>query len=98
MKKSVIIIITIIILALIWGIIFWISSSGGQKGSHYQVQGVKVDVLQQGKEDGAKAGDTMTVNYTISLPDGKKVYSTYENNRTFTFTLGGTGNVKLLPG
>lgn len=54
----------------------------------YEIQGMKVDILQQGTGVAAKAGDTVTVNYVGTLLDGTKFDSSIDRGQPFQFTLG----------
>lgn len=50
---------------------------------------VKIEILKEGTGEGAKSGDTVTVNYTGTLTDGTKFDSSLNPGRTpFQFTLG----------
>ncbi len=54
----------------------------------FDVQGMTVEVLQQGSGEVAKAGDTVTVNYVGTLEDGTKFDSSIDRGQPFEFTLG----------
>jgi len=54
----------------------------GKKG------GLHSDILKEGSGPGAKARDTLTVDYVAFLQDGKKVDSSYDRGRKMTFKLG----------
>lgn len=56
--------------------------------SSYDIQGMKVEVLQQGTGDEAKAWDTVTVDYVGTLQDGTKFDSSIDRGQPFSFTLG----------
>jgi FKBP-type peptidyl-prolyl cis-trans isomerase FkpA len=49
---------------------------------------LKIETLRAGKGDGAKAGDTVTVNYLGTLENGTKFDSSYDRKQTFDFVLG----------
>lgn len=100
-KKSILIIIILII--IIVGVYF-VSQNNSKSSSAalsqspnqaeqspaiYDIQGMKVETLKQGTGEGAKIGDTVTVNYTGTLLDGTKFDSSLNPGRTpFQFTLG----------
>ncbi len=50
--------------------------------------GLQSDILKEGTGEGAKAGDRLTVEYVVSLADGKKVDSSYNRGRPMIFRLG----------
>jgi len=54
----------------------------------YNIQGMKVETLQQGSGVAAKSGDTVTVNYVGTLQDGTKFDSSIDRGQPFQFTLG----------
>lgn len=54
----------------------------------FELQGMKVQILQQGTGIKAKAGDSVTVNYVGTLTDGTKFDSSIDRNAPFTFPLG----------
>lgn len=54
----------------------------------YNIQGMKVEILQQGSGVGAKSGDTVTVNYVGTLQDGTKFDSSIDRGQPFQFILG----------
>jgi len=49
---------------------------------------VKIEVLKEGTGEGAKNGDTTTVNYVGTLEDGTKFDSSYDRGVPFSFKLG----------
>lgn len=59
-----------------------------QGASNYQIQGMKIEILEQGNGGQAKAGDTVTVNYTGTLEDGTKFDSSIDRGQPFEFKLG----------
>lgn len=102
MNKTAIIILVIILILIVIGVYFLLRPESGvsqnlqqaqtqnqQTTTSYDVQGMKVEILQQGTGDAAKTGDTVTVNYTGTLEDGTKFDSSLNPGRTpFQFTLG----------
>jgi FKBP-type peptidyl-prolyl cis-trans isomerase len=54
----------------------------------FEVQGMKVEILQQGTGEPAKSGDKVTVNYVGTLSDGTKFDSSIDRGQPFEFTLG----------
>lgn len=51
-------------------------------------EGIRVEILQQGTGDTAKAGDTVTVDYVGTLENGTKFDSSIDRGQPFLFTLG----------
>jgi len=99
MKTLTIIILIIILIIIIGGVyLLWqnnykssgaaLSQSLNQTSANYDVQGMKVEILQQGTGTGAKSGDTVTVNYVGTLQDGTKFDSSIDRGKPFQFTLG----------
>src|SRR5689334_1644095 len=43
--------------------------------------------LEVGSGDAVKAGDTLTVNYVLSLPDGTVIQDSKQMGKTFSFVL-----------
>jgi FKBP-type peptidyl-prolyl cis-trans isomerase FkpA len=56
--------------------------------------GLKYEDLRVGDGAEAKAGDTVTVNYTGWLADGTKFDSSLDRGQTFDFKLGSGGVIK----
>ncbi|MFA4998786.1 MAG: FKBP-type peptidyl-prolyl cis-trans isomerase [Candidatus Paceibacterota bacterium] len=56
--------------------------------NNFEIQGMKVEILKEGTGDGAKSGDTVTVNYVGTFEDGKKFGSSIDGGVPFSFTLG----------
>ena len=54
----------------------------------YDVQGMKIEILQEGTGEVTKAGDTVTVNYAGTLEDGTKFDSSIDRGQPFEFILG----------
>lgn len=94
------IIILAIVLILVVGIIYVVVKPDAkpaqpaqqQNSSATNIQGMKIETLQQGTGDGAKTGDLVTVNYTGTLLDGTKFDSNVDPSfghvQPFQFTLG----------
>ena len=75
------------------------SSSSNSSSSSFNIQGMTVNILQQGTGAVAKTGDTVTVNYTGTLQDGTKFDSSLNPGRTpFSFTLGNSGPGGVIEG
>jgi FKBP-type peptidyl-prolyl cis-trans isomerase len=99
MNKNLTIIISVIVLAIIiiGGYYLFMQpkqnqtqNTQEQTQTNFDIQGMKVEILQQGTGEGAKNGDTVTVNYTGTLPDGTKFDSSLNPSRTpFELTLPG---------
>jgi len=96
MSKNNIIVILIVLIVIIGGVYFLIPQKAvtnkqpnQQTPTSYDIQGMKVEILTQGTGAEAKAGDTVTVNYTGTLTDGTKFDSSLNPGRTpFQFTIG----------
>lgn len=98
MKTSLIIILVIAVIIIAGAIYFLMpknnnmpstSNQNQQSATNFNVQGMKVEILKQGTGDGAKAGDSVTVNYTGTLTNGTKFDSSLDTGRLpFKFTLG----------
>jgi FKBP-type peptidyl-prolyl cis-trans isomerase len=65
-----------------------VSGQSQQNSMSFDIQGMKVDVLQQGNGNEAKADDKVTVNYVGTLQNGTKFDSSIDRGQPFTFTLG----------
>ena len=64
-------------------------STASSSPTSYNIQGMKIDILNQGSGVAAQNGDAVTVNYTGTLTDGTKFDSSLNPGRTpFQFTLG----------
>ena len=59
-----------------------------QTPSAFDIQGMKVEILQQGSGPEAKSGDKVTVNYVGTLQNGTKFDSSIDRNQPFQFNLG----------
>ena len=54
----------------------------------FEIQGMKVEILQKGSGVDAKVGDYVTTHYVGTLQDGKEFDSSIKRNVPFTFQLG----------
>ncbi|MBP6098631.1 MAG: FKBP-type peptidyl-prolyl cis-trans isomerase [Candidatus Levybacteria bacterium] len=52
------------------------------------INGVTAEILQEGKGDAVKAGDTVSIHYTGWLTDGKKFDSSVDRNEPFETKIG----------
>lgn len=64
------------------------TENGSTAGTTFEIQGMKVEILKEGTGEGAKAGEQVTANYVMSLPDGKEIDSSFQRNAPFSFRLG----------
>lgn len=94
MKKSTIILL-ILILILAFGIYVVIKpdakpvqQQNQQNSNNFNIQGMKVEILQQGSGVEAKAGDHVYVHYTGTLENGTKFDSSVDRGTPFDFDLG----------
>ena len=98
MNKTYLIIILVIVLIIIILGVWWFAYSNRKIGPGYypqaaeqeamNIQGMKVEILQQGTGEGAKVGDNIVVNYVGTLLDGTKFDSSIDRNQPYPFTLG----------
>ena len=100
MQKTILIAIIIIVLIIILvGIYLIFSNSPGvsipgigqnttEKKSNFEIEGMKVEILQQGTGVEVKTDDMATVHYTGTLADGKKFDSSVDRNAPFRFQVG----------
>ena len=100
MEKKLIIILAIVLIVIIAvGVYFLIQfktnlnkngtqNQNQQTPASYNIQGMKVEILQQGSGEGAKSGDIVTVNYVGTLQNGTKFDSSIDRGQPFQFTLG----------
>ncbi len=91
-KTLIIIIIILIILAA--GFFYFMQPENitmpeeNQDSTNFNIQGMNVEILQQGSGDAVKSGDRVTVNYVGTLEDGTKFDSSIDRGQPFSFTLG----------
>lgn len=83
MDKTLIIILAIVLILIIIGVYFLVKPK-----TNFEIQGMKVEILQQGTGEPAKAGDNIVVNYAGTLLDGTKFDSSIDRNQPFPYTLG----------
>ena len=102
MSKKIIIIVVVVVALLIVVLLGIVAMSGGlsnvpgQGGNPttFEIQGMKVEILNAGTGEGAKAGDIVTTHYAGALQDGKEFDSSIKRNTPFTFELGRGGVIK----
>jgi len=87
------IVISIIVLVIIIGIVYFYlfmpkTNAPGIDKNQIKSNGLQIQTLKDGDGDGAKVGDTVTVNYIGTLEDGTKFDSSYDRNQPFSFKLG----------
>ncbi len=86
MDKTLIIILIILIIVIVGA---WLIYKNPQPATSYDIQGMKIETLEEGTGEGAKVGDNIEVNYTGTLLDGTKFDSSLNPGRTpFQYTLG----------
>lgn len=56
--------------------------------TNFNIQGMKIEILQQGAGDEVKKGDKITVNYVGTLQNGTKFDSSIDRGQPFVFTPG----------
>lgn len=49
---------------------------------------LKIEDIAEGEGEGVKSGDTVSVNYAGTLPDGTEFDSSYKRSEPFSFTVG----------
>jgi len=59
-----------------------------QPTNSYDIQGMKVEVLQEGAGEAAAVGNTVSVHYVGTLQNGTKFDSSIDRGEPFSFTLG----------
>ncbi len=93
--KKITIVLILTVLAVIAGILFFLqkpANSGQNKQNIINIQGMKIEILNEGAGKEAKAGDTVSVHYTGTLENGTKFDSSIDRGQPFSFQLG-TGQV-----
>jgi len=93
-KIFIIILPIIIVLLLICGVYYFMQNSNNSQNQQqnnqtvFDIQDMKVEILQQGAGNAAKSGDKVTVNYVGTLEDGTKFDSSIDRGTPFSFILG----------
>ena len=101
-KNSIVIFILTIAVIIVSGLFLWqgnyrssgsslsqsIDQSQQVSDNNYKTKEMKIETLQEGEGEGAKAGDKLTLNYVGTLEDGTKFDSSIGRGQPFTFTLG----------
>jgi FKBP-type peptidyl-prolyl cis-trans isomerase len=59
-----------------------------QTSKTFDIQGMKVEISNEGTGEGARVGDNIVVNYVGTFTDGKKFDSSIDRNQPFPYTLG----------
>jgi FKBP-type peptidyl-prolyl cis-trans isomerase len=97
MKKTALIIIIIILILTAFGVYVWLKpapikeetqSQNQEMPQSQNIQGMKIETLQEGSGEECKTGDAVVVNYVGTLEDGTKFDSSIDRGETFSFTLG----------
>ena len=109
MKKSINIIIFVVLAVVVMGVGMWYSGkvskesqtatmtqgTAAQQAQSHIMQNFKIEDVVVGTGAEAKNGDTVTVNYTGTLDDGTKFDSSFNPGRTpFSFILGASQVIK----
>ena len=90
-KVLIAIIAVVVVLILVGGAVAFMlggKNIGSQKTTTFDIQGMRVEILQPGTGEGAKAEDYVTVHYSGTLTDGTEYDSSIKRNTPFTFQLG----------
>ena len=89
MKKILITSLIIILAIIIAGGVYLLIKLGQEKApASYDIQGMKVEILQKGTGEATETGDVVTVNYVGTLENGTKFDSSIDRNQPFQFKLG----------
>lgn len=65
-----------------------------QNPSVFEIQGMKVEILQPGTGEPARTGDAVNVDYVGTLEDGTKFDSSIDRGQPLAFTLGQGGLIE----
>lgn len=90
-KVLITIVVVAVVLILVGGAVAFMlggKNMGSQKSTTFDIQGMKVEILQPGTGEGSKAGDYVTVHYSGTLENGIEFDSSIKRNTPFTFQLG----------
>lgn len=93
-RNIIIIVVAVVVVVIVLGVLAMFGGFNGVPGQNngnpttFEIQGMKVEILQQGTGEGAKAGDLVTTHYVGTLQDEKEFDSSIKRNAPFTFLLG----------
>ncbi|MFC1789549.1 FKBP-type peptidyl-prolyl cis-trans isomerase [Patescibacteria group bacterium] len=83
-----IILIIIIVIFVVAGAYLVFRNSQTSDSNIYEIQGMKVEILEQGSGSASENGDIVSVHYTGTLDDGTKFDSSLDRNAPFSFVVG----------
>ncbi len=86
MKKITLVIGIILVIVVILGMYFLFLNPNRKTATNFTIQGMRVQVLQQGKGIEARGGDMVTVNDETWV-NGVKIYSAIDNHSPTHFEL-----------